>query len=87
MLSRRVLVLSLFRMLPNVSLAGIITFDGLTGNERDPFTTPYVEGTFQVTPSGSLEAHITVTGCFRVNVPAPESGVPVTVTPPSPLCP
>ncbi len=32
--------------------ADVITFDGLTGNNGDPFTT-YTEGLFKVTPSGS----------------------------------
>ena len=52
-----------------------------------------VEGTFsfvgqvlQSNPTGTLTSEALVEGCFRVNLPSPERGVPVTATPSAPAC-
>jgi hypothetical protein len=44
----------------------------------------FVGEAFQLAPTGSLNPHVRVDGCFRVNLPKPERGVPVTPTPTSP---
>jgi hypothetical protein len=49
MLRHRLLLALLLVLLPSVSRAGIITFDGLTGNTGD-LLAPYAEGGFLVTP-------------------------------------
>ena len=52
-----------------------------------------VEGTFsfigqviQSNPINPLTGEVRVDGCFRVNLPRPERGVPVTATPSAPAC-
>ena len=52
-------------------------------------TFSFIGRTFQPIPGDTLEGLVQVNGCFRVNLPAPERGVPVTPTPtsPSPACP
>ena len=61
------------------------------GNEFSP--TGIIEGTFsfigknlQSTPGGDIQAWVQVDGCFRVNLPILERGVPSNPTPPSALC-
>ena len=46
----------------------------------------FVGQVFQAAPTGSLTGEVLVEGCFRVNLPRPERGVPVTPAPSAPIC-
>ena len=57
---------------PSGILAGTFSFDAI--------------GLQTVPTAGSIGPVVHVDGCFRVNLPTPEMGVPVTPSPAAPAC-